>query len=194
MVSLIVTIRGIQRPLGPNWTRPYFPILTPLDPTSAKTAFLAISDLSSDDPDVDTLLDITSHLPLPLTLMAHLAQYEPPSFLLERFADEGTSMLKSGSNRATNMDLSIELSLSSVRATECSDAISILRLIASLKDGILRSQLGSVSTLAGIPSLQKSISNLCQSSLLLDEEGRLRVPPLIKAYLSHHNDGQDRKR
>ncbi|KAJ7576883.1 hypothetical protein C8J56DRAFT_373409 [Mycena floridula] len=184
-VSLLVTLRGTQRPLGPRWSFSTH-VLSPLDPTSAKATFLAISDLP-DDPDIDTLLSQIDFLPLPLTIMAHLAQYEPISFLLDRYKEEGTAILSTGNDRTTDLDTSVEISLTSSRITECPSSLLVLRALAQSENGIMRTRVAA--SVSGISLVQKCISTLIASALVLeDSEGCIRVPSPIRVYLSTHGD------
>lgn len=177
-------MRGNQRPMGTDWSKPCLPPLGPLDFSSAKKTLLAISDLPHDDPDVDSLIHAVACLPLPLTLMAHLSQYEPPAYLLQRYAEEGTSMLKIGEDRTNDMDRSIEMSLNSPRLMECPDAMKVLQILRHAEQGISR----TAPSLARIPSVQKCISALCQTSLVSeDNERRLWLSSPMKTYLTFCN-------
>ncbi|KAJ7485938.1 hypothetical protein FB451DRAFT_67158 [Mycena latifolia] len=92
-VSLLLTLRGTQCPLGPMYTP--FPVsLGPLSLPSARALFRDISDLppvtdEDQDPLIDALLQRAGCLPQHVALLAQRAQYEPLPFLLARCAEEG---------------------------------------------------------------------------------------------------------
>ncbi|KAJ7655926.1 hypothetical protein B0H17DRAFT_374802 [Mycena rosella] len=108
-VSLVLTLRGVQRPPGPVYTTPYLVPLGPLPLPAARALFHAISDLppaaaygeAPKDVDVDAppidvavplidaLLQRAGCLPQAIVLLAQHAQYEPLPFLLARCAEEG---------------------------------------------------------------------------------------------------------
>ena len=77
-------MRGIERPAGVDWTRPLQPPLQPLELVAARQVFLAISDVNIENARVDELLEAVDFVPLSLTLMANLAQYESTAMLLRR--------------------------------------------------------------------------------------------------------------
>ncbi|KAJ7792956.1 hypothetical protein B0H14DRAFT_3498655 [Mycena olivaceomarginata] len=52
-LSVVITMRGSERPAGVQWSRPFLPQLGPLDVASARGAFLALSDCLEDDPWID---------------------------------------------------------------------------------------------------------------------------------------------
>jgi hypothetical protein len=52
-LSVVITMRGSERPAGIQWSRPVLPQIGPLDVTSARKAFLALSDCLEDDPWID---------------------------------------------------------------------------------------------------------------------------------------------
>ncbi|KAJ6586471.1 hypothetical protein DFH09DRAFT_256870 [Mycena vulgaris] len=104
-VSLLLTLRGARRPLGPIYTAPYPAPLGPLPLPAARALFRAISDLPAaelpptageadagadvDAVTIDALLHRAGCLPRPIAQLAQCAQYEPLAFLLARCAEEG---------------------------------------------------------------------------------------------------------
>ncbi|KZS94235.1 hypothetical protein SISNIDRAFT_485152 [Sistotremastrum niveocremeum HHB9708] len=92
-MSLIVTLGGRERPLGPLWSRPFLPPLGPLNEEAARETFASIADTQPDDPYLDDLLRALGYHPTLVTQMANLAQFESSSSLLARWQNEQTSML-----------------------------------------------------------------------------------------------------
>lgn len=184
-VSTIVTLRGIRRPSGPNWTKPHLAPLTRLSHDAARDAFIAISDLDPCDPHIDTLIELFDRLPLPITLMAHLAQYESPQSLIDRYRIEGTGMVSRGRDRETDLNTSIKFSLSRLSITECPGGFEILRILSSFPDGISVNHLLSLVP-PSVSNPRKCISTLREMALVYeadDDERRIHVLAPIRAYM-----------
>lgn len=186
-LSLVITLRGLERPLGPKWTTPFLPPIKPLDPISARLTFLAISD--SDDAGVIDLLQKLDYVPLAITLMANLAQFESTSSLLKRWENEHVSMLARGSaNRLSSMEMSIQLSVDSPRVRENPEALPLLRLISLLPDGVEDdNHLEAIAASFQNPS--RAAATLKQVSLAYSSDTRcLAVLAPIREFVAHSQD------
>ncbi|KAJ7265949.1 hypothetical protein B0H12DRAFT_177972 [Mycena haematopus] len=198
-VSLLLTLRGTERPLGPAYSKPCPAPLGPLSPAAARQTFFAISDVPEDDADaplVDVLLHMVGFLPLPVTLLAQLAQYEPLPFLIERYREEGTAML-SGEGDG-DMEACIEGTLYSARVSECSAALEVLGILARFPEGTPKSEVSALIVSGGrLPAamVNKCLSVLHKTALVvvvqkdLDaarQQERLKVPEVVRTYLERH--------
>lgn len=134
-LTLLVTMRGSERPIGTAWTRPFVPPLSPLDKDAARLTFVRISDTSNDDPNLEMLLRALDNLPLAITLMANLAQSETPQVLLKRWQLENTTMLSYGPDHNRCLETSIKISLDGPRMHRNPDANNLLRILALLPQG-----------------------------------------------------------
>ncbi|KAJ6567426.1 hypothetical protein DFH09DRAFT_1363578 [Mycena vulgaris] len=196
-VSLLLTLRGTQRPLGPAYSKPYPAPLGPIAPLAARQTFFAISDVPEDGEDaplVDVLLHMVGFLPMPITLLAQLAQYEPLPFLIEQYREEGTAMLYSGD---VSMESSIEASLQSARVTECPAALEVLAILARFPDGTPKTDVTALVISKGrLPGamVNKCLSVLHKTSLVVvvprdqdaGQQERLKVPEVVRTYLERH--------
>jgi hypothetical protein len=63
-ITVLITLRGTERPLGTSWSRPFLKPLEPLDRVSARQLFSSISDHAETDPSVEELLKVLDNLPL----------------------------------------------------------------------------------------------------------------------------------
>ncbi|KAJ6535331.1 hypothetical protein DFH09DRAFT_115593 [Mycena vulgaris] len=99
-VTLMVTVRGGERPRQVRWTRPFLPTLSPLPPSAARETFLDISDVSPDDPGLEELLELTENNPGTITHMAGLASFEGCVSLVARWQAEGPALLLDKAQRA----------------------------------------------------------------------------------------------
>ena len=89
-LSIVVTLRGAQRPTGIPWTRPFLPTLQSLSREDSMLTFTSISDVSEDAPCLNELMDVVDGLPLAITLMAAQAQYISCESLLKQWNDKRT--------------------------------------------------------------------------------------------------------
>ncbi|EJD35762.1 hypothetical protein AURDEDRAFT_188618 [Auricularia subglabra TFB-10046 SS5] len=137
MLSLIVTLRGSDRPQGVPWTRPFMPPLTPISLDASKQLFLSICDVDGYDTQLERLLAHVENLPLAVTLMANLAQYNGIDTLLDEWERRKTAMLSvaSGSTRLTSLDVSIGLSVHCLRMQAAPSSTMLLALLSLLPDG-----------------------------------------------------------
>lgn len=140
-LALILTIRGVEAPYGVDWTER--PSLEPLDEEASAKVFLAIAEARfSGDPALPELLHELEGLPLAIVLMASQSAGEPDlKQLLQRWKQQKTDILTrgTGDSRATNIAISIELSLQSPRMTPA--GLRVFSLLGQLPDGIAVSDL-----------------------------------------------------
>ncbi|KAJ6516443.1 P-loop containing nucleoside triphosphate hydrolase protein [Mycena sanguinolenta] len=201
-VSLLLTLRGTQRPMGPAYSKPYPAPLGPLSPEASRQTFFAISDVPEDDADaplVDVLAHMVGFLPLAITLLAQLAQYEPLPFLTERYREEGTAMLCGDGD--DGMEACIERTLYSARVSECPAALEVLGVLARFPEGTAKTEVSALVVSEGrLPAamVNKCLSVLYTTALVsvvpknLDapdparQQERLMVPPVVRTYLQRH--------
>lgn len=184
-LNLIVTLRGSERPLKTQWTRPFLPPISPLDPQAARSAFVAISDISEKDPNLEELLLVVDNLPLAITLMANLAQFENTDVLLGRWKSERIAVFDRGEqHRLSSLDISIKISLQSPRMTQNPDSFHILRLLALLPDGAADEQHVASIASTTIRYVSRATSVLKQVALVYSRERRhFRILAPIRAFL-----------
>ncbi|KAJ6473036.1 hypothetical protein C8R45DRAFT_1077774 [Mycena sanguinolenta] len=183
-LALMVTMRGAEHPAKVRWTRPFLPALAPLSLEAAQQMFIEIADDYHEPKDVDQLLKFTDNMPLAVDLMAHLVASEGCSPVLARLETKKTSVLSEGSDRRSNLDISIALSLSSPRITAQSGAMDLLRLLSILPDGL--SDLELIQSNLVIPNIHACKSVLLGTSLAyLDNKKRLKSLVPIREYLQH---------
>jgi hypothetical protein len=180
-LSLVITMRGSERPRQVAWCRPFFPPLVPLDQGAARQAFLALSNCKSEDPNINELIALVDHVPLAITLMGALAQTDSTETLLRRWKEEKSALLHSAPDRESSLDISIQVSLNSPRMKAVSEAFQLLALISLLPDGLENKELLDI-----VPSMKKSkaaLSTLWQTALAYNDRQRTRVLSPIRAYM-----------
>ncbi|KAJ6456951.1 P-loop containing nucleoside triphosphate hydrolase protein, partial [Mycena sanguinolenta] len=138
-LGLIITMRGTERPAKIQWTRPFLLPLQPLSDSAAQQTFTAITDSYHSIEDFNQLLSFTDNMPLAVDLLAHLVGYEGLENVSSRWETEKTSMVSVGYDRKSNLDASINLSLSSPRISI--DSKALLRLLSILPNGLSDAEL-----------------------------------------------------
>ncbi|KAJ7593840.1 hypothetical protein C8J56DRAFT_1120738 [Mycena floridula] len=135
-VSLMITMRGAERPAQIQWTRPFLPPLGPISTEAARQTFLDISDTDGSDEELNELLSLTDNMPLVVSLLASVAESEGCATTLARWKSESTSLLTGGLDKRSNLEISIEISLHSTRFTSVPHARELLSILSYLPDGI----------------------------------------------------------
>ncbi|KAJ7887623.1 hypothetical protein B0H14DRAFT_3127573 [Mycena olivaceomarginata] len=97
-LTLIITMRGAERPAKVHWTHPFLLPLEPLSDEAAQQTFMDITDNVYAAEDVNQILGFTDNMPLAVDLIAHLSDYEGLSNVLTRWKTEKTALL-SDSNK-----------------------------------------------------------------------------------------------
>ncbi|KZT34810.1 TPR-like protein [Sistotremastrum suecicum HHB10207 ss-3] len=185
-LSLLVTLRGAERPLGIKWTRPFLPPLPNLDMKSSQEIFVAISDVPEDDEYLPRLLQLLDCVPLAITLIANLAQHTSCDELFHRWKEERTGMLSRGFNdrdRRSSVDVSIQVSLRSERIIREPKALKVLQILSLLPDGVGLDDLPAM--MRDPEGLHPVLSTLRQTSLIYEDRPSCRLKALspIREYL-----------
>jgi len=191
-LTLLLTMRGAERPLGPSWTSFHSPLRT-LDLEAARQTFIAISGIDEKDPHINALVLAVDRLPLAITLMANMAQVESTETLLRRWETEKTSMLtRGGIDRLASLDISIAISLSCPRMIGIARGETLLSLLSLLPCGEMDEALFAAFSCS--QELPKAIQVLLSTALAFRNANtsRLRVLAPIREYiLQHHPPERD---
>ncbi|KAJ7469512.1 hypothetical protein FB451DRAFT_1476331 [Mycena latifolia] len=180
-LALIITMRGAERPSKVHWTHPFLPPLKPLADHAARQTFIDITDNDHDNKEITQLLDLTDNMPLAVTLLANLVDYEGCSSVLARWKTENTYMLSKGHDKTSNLNSSIAISLSCPRMT--SGAKSLLSLLSILPDGLSNVEL--LQSVLPVPDILTCKAILLQTSLAYTNSKRLKVLVPIREYMQH---------
>ena len=93
-VTVLITMRGAERPAGTKWTQPFLEPLKALSNDAAKNIWKQISghyDMFSEE-----LLQAVDYVPLAVNLLAHLAQVTPSKLLWDEWNIKYTNLIKRG--------------------------------------------------------------------------------------------------
>ncbi|KAJ7137389.1 P-loop containing nucleoside triphosphate hydrolase protein [Mycena crocata] len=177
-VTLLITMRGVERPLNVRWTHP-FP--APLIPVTESAAHQILSDISDidDEAQASDLLTLTGNLPLAVTLMAGVASVEGCEGTLARWKLDNISVISGGYSKDSNLELSLRLSLSSPRVRSAPEVLGLLSLLSVLPDGASDDVLAKASA----HFLPHKTTLLRTSLAYNDSDGRLMSLPPVREYV-----------
>ncbi|KAJ7587235.1 P-loop containing nucleoside triphosphate hydrolase protein, partial [Mycena floridula] len=181
-LSLMITMRGAERPAQVQWTRPFLLPLGPISRKAARQTFVEISDADETDPQLEELLLLMDGVPLVVSLMASVADAEGCATTLARWKTESTALLSEGINKQNNLEKSIEVSLHSVRFKSMPHAKELLSILSHLPDGVTSSEFSQIH----LPfiNFNNCRSMLCRTSLAyVTNDGRLKLLAPIKEYI-----------
>ncbi|KAF9058186.1 hypothetical protein BJ165DRAFT_1334489 [Panaeolus papilionaceus] len=187
--SIIVTLRGSQKPSKCQFYYDQGLVLPPLDHETAKSLFYTISN--KQDEHASRLVEAVDGLPLAVTLLANLAavEGETTASLWARWQQENTSMVENGCGRLNSLDASIKMSLSSQSMGSDPGALPLLSLLCMLPDGMSPDFLRACETDFPEPFLvRKAVSTLRRNALIQeDSEHYLKVLNPIRLYTQSHH-------
>ncbi|KAJ7261933.1 hypothetical protein C8J57DRAFT_1633369 [Mycena rebaudengoi] len=190
-LGLMITLRGTERPSKVRWTRPFLGPLNPLSTEAALQTFKEIADDVHDNDSVNQLLELTSNLPLAVSLIASVAGAEGCVQALSRWKLESTRMLSQGYDQKSSLDISIMLSYTSSRMTP--GAQELLRILSMLPDGLANVHL--VQAKLPINDILACKMTLIRTSLaFVDQDQHLKVlVPIREHILNSHPPAMDLK-
>jgi tetratricopeptide (TPR) repeat protein len=186
-LALGASIRGEERPLGPDWREAIR--IGPLPLPAARDAFMAVAgERFRSDPGLDRLLEAVDRVPLAVTLMSCQAQADPDlSGLWARWQNERTNLLQRGNGRGRliSLEVSLEMSIKSPRMTEM--ARRLLSLLGILPDGIAHEDLSSL-----LPAGSEAASStLRRVGLAFSQAARLRVLAPVREHVGRRHPSED---
>ncbi|KAJ7759052.1 P-loop containing nucleoside triphosphate hydrolase protein, partial [Mycena metata] len=182
-LTLIITMRGAERPSKVQWTRPFLPPLEPLAQDAARKMFIDIAEDRHTMAEIDQVLQLTDNMPLSVSLLAHAVDVEGCIAILSRWQREHTSVISEGYDRRSNLELSISLSLASPRITSTPHTQELLSLLSMLLDGLSDVELKQ-SNFAIQDVLDCKRALLRTALAYTDDRKRLKALVPIREYMS----------
>jgi tetratricopeptide (TPR) repeat protein len=177
-VTVLITMRGIERPAGTKWTQPFLEPLGVLDHSSAKIIWEQITghyDVFS-----ERLLNAVDFVPLAVNLLAHLAQVTPSRLLWEEWNIKHTKVIKRGHmHRLSDLEYSIQLSIDSERMKANPCAKDLLGVLSVLPDGMHIELLTKFMNIFPELDIVLCLQVLQQCSLIKLIENRYKAHSLI---------------
>ncbi|KAI0042783.1 TPR-like protein [Auriscalpium vulgare] len=186
-VTLLVTMRGTERPSCVQWTEPVMP---PLEPVSLQVSTQLFKTISGKwDKYADQLLRAIDGLPLAVTLIAYLAQSTSCYDLWCLWKKNQTSLLeRTKTHRLTSVDVSIQLSLSGKTISQSQGSLRLLSMICMLPQGINMSKTAKLQKyFPDMSALDSLIIPLKLSGVVHLSQNFLSVHSLIRFYCQNYH-------
>ncbi|KAJ7469001.1 hypothetical protein FB451DRAFT_1368665 [Mycena latifolia] len=181
-LTLIITMRGAERPANVRWTHPFLEPLNPLPQDAARKTFIDIVDDGYTVEDIDKILLLADNMPLAIDLIAHLVDYDGLDSVMHHWETERISLLSEGHNKGSNLELSISLSLESPRLASVPHSRDLLSLLSMLPDGLADVDL--VQSKLPIENVLACKAALLRTSLAYtDDQKRLKALVPIREYM-----------
>ncbi|KAG6917239.1 hypothetical protein DXG01_003271 [Tephrocybe rancida] len=189
-LSIIITMRGTQRPSRVSWAKPLLPPLQSLTYDSSKHIF----ELTCGPVDkfVEKLLKTVNGIPLAISLICALLQEgsESSKSLWCQWERTQSGVLENGGkDRLSNLDTSIHLSVHGPRMQEDPKTIDILAMLSILPDGFPDDERATEELENHLPkgyNLQKALRTMQRVALVqFNTEGesrRLRMLDPVRAF------------
>ncbi|KAJ7482623.1 hypothetical protein FB451DRAFT_978763, partial [Mycena latifolia] len=181
-LTIIITMRGAERPASVRWTHPSLEPLKPLSQEAARKTFIDIVDDGYAVDDIDKILLLADNMPLAIDLLAYLVDYDGVDGVMNHWETERTSLLSEGNNKGSNLELSISLSLESPRLASVPHARDLLSLLSMLPDGLVDADLIQIK-LPFENILTCKVALLGTSLAYTDDQQRLKALVPIREYM-----------
>lgn len=165
-VSILVTLRGSQRPGSLTWDNASAPPLGQLDLEASRATFMDHCPTAQPDEHLDELLKQLDYMPLAVVLIARMgALGMTPQELLTswRNGNDNATMLHESDHRTQSVNVSIQMSLDSPRIASCAGAKPLLGILSLLPAGAQPAMLKGLESY--IPDIQKARVALLSTSL-----------------------------
>jgi tetratricopeptide (TPR) repeat protein len=180
-VTVLITMRGAERPAQTQWTHPFLRPLETLDHNSAKEIWQAIAENYDDFS--EKLIDAVDYVPLAIDLLSHLSQVISPALLWEEWNLKWTKAIQTGQrHRLSNLEYSIQLSINSGRMKANLPAKNLLEVLSMLSDGLHVKQLGKFRGMFADLDVTSCLQTLLKCSLIKLTKERYQPHPIVRHF------------
>ena len=180
-VTVLITMRGAERPAQTQWTRPFLKPLETLDHDAAKEIWQAIA--GNYDSFSEKLIEAVDYVPLAINLLSHLSQVMPPALLWKEWNSKQTKAIQTGQeHRLSNLEYSIQLSINSGRMKANLSAKNLLGVLSILPDGLHLKHLNKFDDILVGLDITPCLQTLLQCSLIKLNEERYQPHPIVQHY------------
>ena len=180
-VTVLITMRGAERPARTQWTQPFLKPLETLDHVAAKEIWQA--NAGNYDNFSEKLIEAVDYVPLAIDLLSHLSQVMPPALLWKEWNSKQTKAIQTGQeHRLSNLEYSIQLSITSGRMTANLSAKNLLGVLSILPDGLHVKHLNKFDDILVDLDITSCLQTLLQCSLIKLNEERYQPHPIVQHY------------
>jgi SpoVK/Ycf46/Vps4 family AAA+-type ATPase len=191
-VTVLITMRGAERPTQTQWTQPFLRPIKTLDHGAAKEIWQAIA--GNYDEFSERLIEAVDYVPLAINLLSHLSQVMPPALLWKEWNSKQTRAVQTGQeHRLSNLEYSIQLSINSGRMKANLPAKNLLGVLCILPDGLHLKHFNKFDDMLVGLDVTCCLQTLLQCSLIKLNEERYQPHPIVQHFclnqgmlLSHH--------
>ncbi|KAI0295136.1 hypothetical protein B0F90DRAFT_1927674 [Multifurca ochricompacta] len=186
-VTVLITMRGGERPKETAWTLPMLPPLTNFGRDAAKRTWESLAGTC--DEWAEKLIDAVDCLPLAVTLLGSLAEVSTAEMLWERWQKENIAVVeKEKGDKLSSLEFSIALSLESGRMAADPSSRRLLGILSQLPDGMPAYPPPEFRRLfPNIPDISRSLDTLLKCSLAVrTADKRVQVNSLVQFYCEKH--------
>jgi tetratricopeptide (TPR) repeat protein len=178
-VTVLITMRGAERPARTQWTQPFLKPLETLDHNAAKEIWQAIA--GNYDEFSERLIEAVDHVPLAINILSHLSQVMPPALLWKEWNSKQTRAVQTGQeHRLSNLEYSIQLSINSGRMKANLSAKNLLGVLCILPDGLHLRHLDKFDEMLVGLDITSCLQTLLQCSLIKLNEKRYQLHPIVQ--------------
>jgi hypothetical protein len=178
-------MRGTVRPAQTRWSMPFLPPLMTLNCNAARQVWEQTAD--NYDEFAEELIKAVDYVPLAVSLLAHLAQATSPQILLKQWDSKQTGFVHRGqTNRQSNLEYSIQLSIDSGRMRANPSAKELLGVLSLLPDGMHIKQVDRFITVLSEVDILSGICTLQECGIISVIEERYQTHPIIHNFCKNH--------
>ena len=185
-VTVLITMRGAERPARTQWTQPFLGPVETLNHDSAKEIWQAIA--GNYDDSSGKLIEAVDYVPLAVDLLSHLSQVTPPQLLWEEWNSKQIKAIQTGQeHRLSNLEYSIQLSVDSGRMKANPAAKNLLGVLSMLPDGLHMKQLSKFKGMFDDIDITSCLQTLLQCSLIKLIKERYQPHPIVRHFCLHQS-------
>ena len=185
-VTVLITMRGTERPAETKWTQPFLEPLRTLNHDAAENIWKQIN--GHYDIFTEKLLKAVDYVPLAINLLAHLGQVMPSKLLWEEWNRRNTRLVKRGQmHKLSDLEYSIQLSIDSERMRACPSAKDLLGILSMLPDGMHMEHLTKFMDILPDLDVVLCLQVLQQCSLVELKGARYQAHSLISQFCTNQD-------
>ena len=187
-VTVLITMRGMERPTKTAWMLPMLPPLTNFSRDAAKRTWESLAGTC--DEWAEKLIDAVDCLPLAVTLLGSLAEVSTAETLWDRWQKENIALIeKEKEDKLASLEFSISLSFESNRMATDDFSKRLLGILSLLPDGMPASASPEFRRLfPDIPDITRSLDTLLKCGLATrTADKRVQVNSLIRHYCERND-------